>query len=1434
YEDDNVYCFENYLDNAYFDGADGPGCDLEGDCAELNSSSLCEANELCFWDNLYDECYADFFDFCSDLINESDCLSEGGCEWDSGLEECFSDFEPCYLNEDSFECNNHDGCFWDGSLDECVGNAGGEYSVCFDYDATNQTACESAFGGICIWDREESLCDPSMTCDYDEVCDVGEDYFNCPNDCGQDTGDDCSYGSEEDCWNNGCEWDYEEDECYSYGGDYEDIGECSDNVNLTLDGNILTTGKSSITGTIIELKSLCGGFYDGLSDRDGYYSISVPSGDFNVMIYENTWPDSDYTAIEVKDENVLSIDGDLTVNATLYQIDVDVDLTDLENSEYQVASGSDLSFPITITNNEDTNLNNWMAIFKLVQYNPISDKEIVIYRVSQLVNITSRGGSYENIINVTLPSEVRGPVNLRLGIAKSGKINVGDERITALTYKFVDEGFYVDDGGFSCDYNGICEGIENLMTCPIDCVDESQEDDLSLTAYFNLLDADSQLIDEAMLCIGNPKEHECNDVISGVTRFTMLSKPFQYGMYADTYDETSDSFSFIELFDGFQLLELDSGKNATINVTLYDEISLDVDFIGAEDYQSMVGIDENVETNTNVSGVEENYDDIVETDFNFDKMKNYEIGEDIIVNITVTNRHTVDLTDWRVVMKLEPFQGFTDELRNFTSIDVSAGETESVILIIEAPDVEGYGEAGVSIEISKFDEFVTTSNKDDNLLNARTGTKTFNFLRITPDFEGPEIEINSPDTEFQSGTVNLDIFVNDSSDFEWRYEIHGYDFENNLPYENISEDMIQTVLLEDIPFNSGKYELIVIAEDENGNVNHDFTYFFVDALAPELEVIYPENNSIVSPGKYIEIHAFDFNRSSVISYDKGDGEQILSGRGFNRIDTSDWADDTYQVEINARDFDKVNSTVFWITIQNDSNVFFDSASDEADRFNDKINNLLTSFNSSTSLTDSEQEVIENLNILNDLSNKSTDLVNLKSLIDGVKDGGLSESEKLELIQNYTNEIENIKNNTVGELKVNSRSTFVQEVNKSITQREIDAVLDTVNDSSTSVQDNTNISASANVVTVTYLSGREETKTVLGKDVNTVGSNSDLDLIGTGQGMSYSVSGNVDVDKVSDTKTVVSTKDGVVYFVEVIDKNLTGENSLNASDIEFEDVEINGVDVNFSVVEEDPIVKWSFSESSSTESTSSSSGDTTTTTDSPIIVIPEQNTFTHLWEQISPDSISTFNIGEDALFNKIVFGVNSIVTNVKLVVNEDAELPGNIDSPNNEVYKYIEIVEHNIVNSEFEFAKITFKANKDWVNDNGGKDNVILMRYDDGWTVLNTEYDSTENDDYVYSADSPGLSYFAIGAEKVKGVESEGSESEESGSDESVESSVEYLEGEEVITVENGENGPSGITGMVAGDGDMQVKIPVGIIVVIFLILTGLIGFYAYERLKKGD
>jgi len=128
----------------------------------------------------------------------------------------------------------------------------------------------------------------------------------------------------------------------------------------------------------------------------------------------------------------------------------------------------------------------------------------------------------------------------------------------------------------------------------------------------------------------------------------------------------------------------------------------------------------------------------------------------------------------------------------------------------------------------------------------------------------------------------------------------------------------------------------------------------------------------------------------------------------------------------------------------------------------------------------------------------------------------------------------------------------------------------------------------------------------------------------------------------------------------------------------------------------------------------------------------------------PESI----VIEETSITEITIAVVEEVADVTVTVQQLVEPPPEVVAPPVITYRYLNIVGTNITDEDIEVATIDFKVARSWIEETGvDVDTITLSRYDpvtQAWEWLPTTKIG-EDETYVYfSAESPGLSVFAIG------------------------------------------------------------------------------------------
>ncbi|MCD6478021.1 MAG: PGF-pre-PGF domain-containing protein, partial [Candidatus Aenigmarchaeota archaeon] len=146
-------------------------------------------------------------------------------------------------------------------------------------------------------------------------------------------------------------------------------------------------------------------------------------------------------------------------------------------------------------------------------------------------------------------------------------------------------------------------------------------------------------------------------------------------------------------------------------------------------------------------------------------------------------------------------------------------------------------------------------------------------------------------------------------------------------------------------------------------------------------------------------------------------------------------------------------------------------------------------------------------------------------------------------------------------------------------------------------------------------------------------------------------------------------------------------------------------------------------------------------------LPPSNT--QIWVKMTPGAAHIMKItNEEIGLKEMQITVNNEANNVKITVKKLEGKPASVTHEiSGKVYRYIEVTKQNLKDENIESAKIKFEVSKSWLSENGyDPDSVILERYtENGWMKLNTLRVGETIDSYIYEAETPGFSVFAIAA-----------------------------------------------------------------------------------------
>jgi parallel beta-helix repeat protein len=183
-------------------------------------------------------------------------------------------------------------------------------------------------------------------------------------------------------------------------------------------------------------------------------------------------------------------------------------------------------------------------------------------------------------------------------------------------------------------------------------------------------------------------------------------------------------------------------------------------------------------------------------------------------------------------------------------------------------------------------------NRIDVYVNDTSGNVNSSWFFFIVDSTKPIIELISPlnNSVINTGEI-INISISDPYIKSTHYYVNGGPEQDLLfPYD------INTSLWPD-----GTHSLEILAEDVVGNVNSTLYVFTLDSSPPVISLSFPVNNSYIKPGTQINFSISDEHpdTSSISYFTNGQGPQSFSTPYF--IDTIEWDDENYIIEVNAAD-----------------------------------------------------------------------------------------------------------------------------------------------------------------------------------------------------------------------------------------------------------------------------------------------------------------------------------------------------------------------------------------------------------------------------------------------------------------------------------------------------------------------------------------------------
>lgn len=132
---------------------------------------------------------------------------------------------------------------------------------------------------------------------------------------------------------------------------------------------------------------------------------------------------------------------------------------------------------------------------------------------------------------------------------------------------------------------------------------------------------------------------------------------------------------------------------------------------------------------------------------------------------------------------------------------------------------------------------------------------------------------------------------------------------------------------------------------------------------------------------------------------------------------------------------------------------------------------------------------------------------------------------------------------------------------------------------------------------------------------------------------------------------------------------------------------------------------------------------------------------------------SINKTEDLAFREINITVVNSVNKIQIDIKKLAVRPASITkSVTGKVYHYINIDKINITDSDISKVKYKFAIDRSWITSNNIDPTTITMyRYTTDWDKLLTTKESETTDEMIFTAESLGLSTFAITGEMIGGT-----------------------------------------------------------------------------------
>ncbi len=649
-----------------------------------------------------------------------------------------------------------------------------------------------------------------------------------------------------------------------------------------------------------------------------------------------------------------------------------------------------------------------------------------------------------------------------------------------------------------------------------------------------------------------------------------------------------------------------------------------------------------------------------------------------------------------------------------------------------------------------------------------SANSTINF---TYDSTPPAVSIYRKDRVTNKRHFIINGTINDTN------TVQNVTIEMNSTYiANASFDNSTKVFNVTVNLTEGWNRYYVLVYDKAGNFRNATSTeqgasVLSDTTTPIIRLITAPNGSTLANGSVVSFEISDRALASA-SYKIND----LNFTSFNFIydidvETPNWQDGSNYLIVNATDnigistvknytfqFSSSYEVFLNVSINYMSAVINDTNSTKTELLNSTQLILLLADSSAAISVDTYNSTISSLGIIGNLTNSISSLQSVLSGILAINSSNATNATKTENISIEISDARNIRNNTLSKVRVslfdsnienaNASSQTISNVTSTISSQESLSSSDqsAFQSQTASLQSRTNITNIGAVMGIIYTNGRETNITLFEKQIN------------------------------------ITQQEVAFYINEFLDKNITGNSNLNASTFITNKAETG----TFSIIVEDPIIRWSFtntksavikytiaaaigtdsiknantvittvpsktvSSSSSSSSSAAAAGggggglavsqaaDVRASASAPIIAASPENP--------AAITINNENIGISSISLEVDKAISNAAITVSSLKYAPAEQPS---APSSSVYQYIRIEKKNIESADIKKASIGFKVAKSWLDDNDlNAKEVGLFRLEGEWKQLPTKSLGEDGKNYYFESLSEGFSLFAI-ARKVE-------------------------------------------------------------------------------------